>query len=251
MKAEQLFADREALPSNLRDAIAPNFTYRALVFDHAAGAQYRLVYVRNGTADTVWTDFAARSAQVTTPASGTVAQPTLMVRSGSQWVPYTGDWALYNGYVGETGETTVEVRLRTVAESVSPQSPKYFNQIYFAGAEEGMKLTLHKECALRPRFLSGPGFGSRIAFADVAQHRILSFFSWSFLKRWRISSICGSTPRRRPGRCGSNPKGSFSEQVPRRTGAAGRIFRSRSNSGRSPRKSTRCGHGAIRTVTEP
>ena len=29
-----------------------------------------------------------------------------------------------------------------------------------------MKLTLHKECALRP------GFGSRIAFADVAQHRI-------------------------------------------------------------------------------
>ena len=76
---------------DLRDAIAPNFTYRALVFDHAAGAQYRLVYVRNGTADTVWTDFAARSAQVTTPASGTVAQPTLMVRSGSQWVPYTGD----------------------------------------------------------------------------------------------------------------------------------------------------------------
>ena len=157
---------------DLRDAIAPNFTYRALVFDHAAGAQYRLVYVRNGTADTVWTDFAARSAQVTTPASGTVAQPTLMVRSGSQWVPYTGDWALYNGYVGKTGETTVEVRLRTVAENVSPQSPKYFNQIYFAGAEEGMKLTLHKECALRPRFLSGPGFGSRIAFADVAQHRI-------------------------------------------------------------------------------
>lgn len=35
-----------------------------------------------------------------------------------------------------------------------------------------MALTLHKECSLRPRFLSAPGFGSRIAFADVAQHRI-------------------------------------------------------------------------------
>ena len=157
---------------DLRGAIVPNFTYRALAFDHIAGVQYRLTYTRNGAAGTVWTDFAARSAQVTTPASGTVADPVLFVRSGSQWVPYAGDWALYNGYVGETGETTVEVRLRTAAESVSPASPKYFNLIYFAGAEPGMALTLHKECSLRPRFLSAPGFGSRIAFADVAQHRI-------------------------------------------------------------------------------
>lgn len=157
---------------DLREAVAPNFTYRALVFDHLAGAQYRLTYTRNGVPGTVWTDFAARSAQVTTPASGTVVDPVLLVRSGSQWVAYRGDWALYNGYVGETGQTMVEVRLRTAAESVSPASPKYFNLIYFAGAEPGMALTLHKECSLRPRFLSAPGFGSRIAFADVAQHRI-------------------------------------------------------------------------------
>ena len=141
---------------DLRDAVAPNFTYRALVFDHLAGAQYRLTYTRNGVPGTVWTDFAARSAQVTTPASGTVADPVLLVRSGSQWVAYRGDWALYNGYVGETGQTMVEVRLRTAAESVSPASPKYFNLIYFAGAEPGMALTLHKECSLRPRFLSAP-----------------------------------------------------------------------------------------------
>lgn len=158
--------------TDLRGAIKPNFSYRALVFDHIAGAQYRLTYTRNGTAGVTWTDFAARSAQVTTPASGTVADPVLLVRNGSQWTPYPGDWALYNGYVGETGETTVEVRLRTAAERISPQSPKRFDLIYFAGAEEGMKLTLHKECALRPRFLSGPGFGSRVTFADVAQHRI-------------------------------------------------------------------------------
>ena len=157
---------------DLRGEIAPNFSYRALVFDHTAGAQYRLTYTRNGTPGATWTDFAARSALVTTPASGTVADPALLVRSGSQWVPYRGDWALYTGYIGETGETTVEVRLRTAAESVSPRSSKYFNGIYFAGAEEGMSLTLHKECSLRPRFLSSPGFGSRITFADVAQHRI-------------------------------------------------------------------------------
>lgn len=71
---------------DLREAVAPNFTYRALVFDHLAGAQYRLTYTRNGVPGTVWTDFAARSAQVTTPASGTVVDPVLLVRSGSQWV---------------------------------------------------------------------------------------------------------------------------------------------------------------------
>ena len=157
---------------DLRGEIAPDFSYRALVFDHAAGAQYRLTYTRNGSPGVTWTGFAARSALVTTPASGTLADPVLWVLSGSQWIPYDGDWALYNGYIGETGETTVETRLRTVSEIVSPASPKYFNRIYFAGAEEGMSMTLHKECSMKPRFLSGPGFGSRITFADVARHRI-------------------------------------------------------------------------------
>ena len=126
--------------------ISPGHRYLAIVFDHTDGAQYRLAYTKDGVAEALWTEFSARTAQVTTPASGTVADPVLLVRSGSQWVPYAGDWALYNGYVGETGQTMVEVRLRTAAESVSPASPKYFNLIYFAGAEPGMALTLHKEC---------------------------------------------------------------------------------------------------------
>ena len=72
----------------------------------------------------------------------------------------------------ETGETTVELRMRTASERLGPSSPKYFDQIYFAGAEEGMRLELDKSCSLTPRFLSGPGFGEQIRFADVAQHRI-------------------------------------------------------------------------------
>lgn len=159
------YADRRA-------GIVPNFGYRAVVFDHAAGTQYRLTYTRNGTAGTPWADFAERTARVTTPASGTVADPVLLVRDGTQWVPYEGDWALYDGYIEERGETTVEVRLRTTAERIGPSNPKRFDRIYFAGAEPGMELTLHKECALRPVFHGGPGFGSRIAFADVARHRI-------------------------------------------------------------------------------
>lgn len=157
---------------DLRGAITANFSYRAVVFDHEEGARYRLLYTLNGSPGSVWTTFAARSALVTTPASGTVAEPQLQIYSDGLWADYAGDWALYNGYIGETGQTTVEVRLRTVAETVSATDPKYFNLAYFEGAEEGMSLTLHKECSLRPRFLSGPGFGSNISFGDVARHSI-------------------------------------------------------------------------------
>lgn len=157
---------------DLRSEIVPSFTYRVIVFDHAEGAQYRLLYTRNGVAGTLWSSFAARSAQVSTPADGSVADPQLQVNFNGVWLHYGGDWALYNGYIGETGQTTVEVKLRTVAENLSANAPKYFNLIYFGGAEPGMSLTLHKESSLRPRFLSGPGFGSAVAFEDVARHSI-------------------------------------------------------------------------------
>ena len=96
----------------------------------------------------------------------------LLIRSGTRWVRYAGDWALYDGYVTESGRTTVELRVRTAPERIAPASPKFFDRIYFYGAEEGMSLTLHKECSLRPRFSSAPGYGSAITFADVARHPI-------------------------------------------------------------------------------
>lgn len=155
-----------------RPDISPGHRYLAIVFDHTDGAQYRLAYTKDGVAEALWTEFSARTAQVTTPASGTVADPVLLIRSGTRWVRYAGDWALYDGYVTESGRTTVELRVRTAPERIAPASPKFFDRIYFYGAEEGMSLTLHKECSLRPRFSSAPGYGSAITFADVARHPI-------------------------------------------------------------------------------
>ena len=154
-----------------RTDISPGHRYLAIVFDHTDGAQYRLAYTKDGVAEALWTEFSARTAQVTTPASGTVADPVLLIRSGTRWVRYAGDWALYDGYVTESGRTTVELRVRTAPERIAPASPKFFDRIYFYGAEQGMSLTLHKECSLRPRFSSAPGYGSAITFADVARHR--------------------------------------------------------------------------------
>lgn len=154
-----------------RNQLNPNYTYRVIVFDHTAGNRYRLTY-HEGASEVTWLDFATRSTQTTTPTTGTPANPVLYIADGASWVPYTGDWALYDGHIGETGQTTVEIRVATASETVTPTSPKYFQTIYFFGAEAGMSLTLHKECSLQPLFRTGPGFGSNLDFSDVAQLRI-------------------------------------------------------------------------------
>lgn len=152
-----------------REALTTGYAYRVVVFGHAAGAQYRLTYTRNLLPGTLWTEFSARTAAVTTPSDGTCTQPVLQVKNGDKWVDYTGDWALYDGYVEQTGTTTVELRVRTPPEEISPTAPKTFSTIYFHGGEAGMAFTLHRECRVRPCFSSHPGYGETIVFADIAQ----------------------------------------------------------------------------------
>lgn len=155
-----------------RDNLSTGYQYRIIVFDHVAGSRYRLHYTYNGEEHVLWQEFNVRSTLVTTPSTGTVGSPSLEIYDGTSWVAYAGDWALYDGYIGETGETTVELRIQTAAEQLSTTQPKRFDTCYFSGAEEGQRLTLHKECSVRPRFVAAPGFGASLTFADVAQHRV-------------------------------------------------------------------------------
>lgn len=154
-----------------RNALRASYSYRVIVFNHTSGAQYRLLYTRNGVAGSLWTEFATRMAAASTSA-GTYTAPVLQIRSGSFWTAYTGDWALYNGYIGETGQTTLELRVRTAPEKITPTAPKYFNTIYFHGADEGMRMTLHKETSLRPAFSSHPGYGATVSFEQIAQQPV-------------------------------------------------------------------------------
>lgn len=154
-----------------RDALTNNYSYRVVVFDHEAGTSYRLLLTQNGVS-TVWSSFAARSALVTSPASGTLANPILQQLTDTGWENCTSDWALYDGYIEEVGTTTVQMRLHSPAERLTPDSPKYFDTIFFGGAEEGMTITLDRTCSIRPLFCSTPGYGSALDFATVAQHAV-------------------------------------------------------------------------------
>lgn len=173
------FADR-------RGGLTGGQSYRALVFDHTEGDSYRLQFASGETMGS----FTGRSAVVTAPA-GASGDPLLYVRSSSAeaWRLCDKDWALYDGHVGETGTVEVELNLRTAPETAGPADPKRFETIYFYGAEPGMRFRLKQATTLRPYFSSRPGFGSRIAFADIAGHglrqielleALAHLFNWRF-----------------------------------------------------------------------
>lgn len=136
--------------------------YRIVVFGHNAGARYRLLTDK----DTL--PFASRSALLTLTSDET---PILQIYNATTalWSPYSGDWALYDGYITEEGTTEVELTLRTAPEQVGPQQPKRFTNIYFSGADEGMSFRLLKGCSLQPIFSSQPAFGEELTWRDVAQ----------------------------------------------------------------------------------
>ena len=154
-----------------REALRPSFRYRIVVFDHTEGNRWTLRCTTDG-AETTLADFTTRSTLFTTPQGTTLVNARLYRNVSGVYVPYTEDWALYDGYIGETGRTEVQITVRTSPESVTPTAPKYFRQISFYGAEEGMNFTISRRCRLRPCFSSAPGYGAALAFDDVARHEI-------------------------------------------------------------------------------
>jgi len=142
-------------------------SYTAIVFEASSGNPYRVV---DGTG-TVLGRFTGRSGNIVTPSNWTPSQLTLQLNTADGWVASTLDWALYNGSIGERGTKRVEIDCYTPVEEI-PTSGRHFHSVFFAGAEEGMKLTLHEGTTLGIDFSQKPGFGSLIRFDDVARHPI-------------------------------------------------------------------------------
>lgn len=158
------FVDRRA-------SLQSFFQYRIVVFDHAEGNRWTLRCTVDGE-ETTLVDFTARSALFVTPKGMILTNARLYRNISGVYVPYTEDWAIYDGYIGETGQTEAQITVRTSPEKVTPTAPKYFHQISFYGAEEGMNFTISRKCRLRPCFSSVPGYGATVTFADMAQHEI-------------------------------------------------------------------------------
>lgn len=153
-----------------------NFEYNIVIFDHDDSDDgdilYRLFIYDNAALKT-WQEWSGRVHPFTSP---TYTAPSTVFYAlyvsydgGNNYSAYGGDWALYQGFVGITGQTEVDVTLRTPPESISPSSPKSFSGHYVDGAEVGMGFTLLAGTTLTPYFAAYPGVGSSVDFEDLAQ----------------------------------------------------------------------------------
>lgn len=160
--------------------------YRLIVFGHAAGNTYRFTYdlITNPNANlanlrpedyttVTLKTFDMRTVLVGTQLNRQITNPQLWIRrSDGQYDIYPEDWALYEGYVGETGNIVIDLTVRSAAKPAKPSEPRYFHLIHFGGAEPGMSLTLSNRVELKPFFLPHPAEGDTVDFAGIAAHEV-------------------------------------------------------------------------------
>lgn len=150
-----------------------NTNYRALVFDHQENRQYQLTAeLFNGTNILLHT-WNTRSSLVKMPSSTPVGFELYYCDDGSEtWLPYTGDWALYAGYIEESGFIDVEMDFRMSPQDVAAGESLVLDKFWFGGAEPGMQIKVGTATSLRPYFTSVPGYNEMLEFRDVAPNNL-------------------------------------------------------------------------------
>ncbi|MDR2885836.1 MAG: hypothetical protein LBU95_03525 [Rikenellaceae bacterium] len=173
--------------TDMREVFTTGMNYRVVVFDYVAGTSYMVRYdeITNPAADMdnlhpldyqtiIVLPFSALTQSLNVTGTMPVRNMVLWARAAneSKYTVYTGDWALYEGWVTETGTTEVEVTLRSAPEKFTPTAPAYFDTVLFMGGTEGGTFTLLKSTHIRPIFSANPAMGSVVRFADVAAHAV-------------------------------------------------------------------------------
>lgn len=157
LKLENPFQDQSQM-------LEPNIAYKLFIFDYDPTTEYMLVDI--GTVSGPVFEFR-------NPANGPkrtrlCAKP----KGASYFMNYSGEWAIYNGYVEECGSRDVELVVRTPYVHYSAGSVERFNSLMFYGAEPGQKLALYSGCSVKALFSGTVGYGSTVEFSDVANHKI-------------------------------------------------------------------------------
>ncbi len=157
---------------DLRNQLDENWQYRAIVFDHVEGREYCLQASYGDGMRSILAEWSGRSALVMTTDKPESLQLYYRTDSTRSWLPCGSDWALYAGYVEETGRVDVVMDLRLPPQDVAAGEYLRLDRIYFSGGDPGMSLTLGVGTTLRPYFTTVPGFGSQLEFKDVAPRHI-------------------------------------------------------------------------------
>lgn len=166
-----------------RESFHDMWSYLLVVFDHAEGASYMFSYEKEDGTIVNKVNFSSRCVSIGMEEGITVRNPKLWILDGSSYRAYDADWALYDGYVSESGQIEIALTVRSAASEVSASNPKFFHRIHFGGADEGMTLTLYNTTRLKSVFMPHPCEGQTIQFADVAAHRVRQIELMNALKQ--------------------------------------------------------------------
>ena len=149
-----------------RNSAAAGVMYRCVIHDFEEGEIYRLLYT-SAEGNGILSVFSVGSTYVTIPEGHTNVRCTLQRKIDSEtFVEMSDGWSLYDGYVEDEGEVEVDVTLQIPPELITP-SGKSFARMYLHGAREGQRVTLLRECTLRPIFTAAVALGSQITFSDI------------------------------------------------------------------------------------
>ncbi|MBQ7856822.1 MAG: hypothetical protein IJ348_06905 [Alistipes sp.] len=156
---------------DFRERIAAAGSYKLFIFDFAAGEQYRLT-IKDQSGNVCSTLVAtAQSTIVNMPDTEGLTASCERLEGGS-YVPYEGDWTLYESFIPESGTKQVSVDLRIPPQQMYAGEMFYFDKIFFGGADPGMEITLGTGCSLQPYFSTTPGYGSTVTFKDITHNNI-------------------------------------------------------------------------------
>lgn len=154
-----------------RDNLSGGMAYKLCIFDFLPGELYYLRITDAQSGALIETKVIEnRMTEVVMPI-GITPHCTLELMVGEKDESQC-DWALYQGWVTEEGQTEVVTDIRIPPQQLNPGTELLFKHFRFAGAEAGMEITLSTACSLRPYFSTVPGYGSTVTFADIAHQRV-------------------------------------------------------------------------------
>lgn len=152
-----------------RGSLNENQQYHCIVFNHTEGNSYRVVGLTTAGEQTL-AEWNTRSTKITMPIGWSGDCRLDVVNAAGAYTEYVGDWAMYDGYVEDTGTTEVEITISTPPEQMTPSKQKYLDTMYIYGAEMGQKITLSKESRIRSVFSPTPSLGSALTAADIMHY---------------------------------------------------------------------------------
>lgn len=156
-----------------RNDLSANWQYRAMVFDHVEGREYRLLASVADELPYIMGQWSSRSSLVTTTSTKPEgAQLLYRDSSTAAWSLYQEDWALYAGYLAEEGTLDVVMDVRFPPQEISAGEKYLLDKFFLGGAEKGMTITVGTGTTLRPYFSEVPGYGSYLQFEDIAPRNI-------------------------------------------------------------------------------